>query len=256
MIRISQSTTLLWRVDNDLWLCGWKWSRYCSWNLKVDRQYFGTIHSRATYLTSNFESGAKIVVVPLFVLLLLSWSFLMSWTPIGCFPGLDPSGSRGIKILKIYDLTESLDNMGARICDPIGSLDKPGSPDLWSNRIPDPDPWDRIPGSIFGIHGHVWSSARTAFHFESSLTGRLNTSKQVGGPGPTPGGIPRLVVVVKIRHHLWPLVGIDQLTLAPLGGGKGPPLWFFANSSWSTRNFALKLAIPYRPTIPHLVSNK
>ena len=54
-------------------------------NLKVDRQYFGTIHSRATYLTSNFESEAKIVVVPLFVLLFLSWSFLMSWTPIGCF---------------------------------------------------------------------------------------------------------------------------------------------------------------------------
>ena len=49
-----------------------------------------------------------------------------------------------------------------------------------------------------------------------------------------------------------------RLTLAPLGGGgggpKGPPLWFFANSSWSTGNFALKLAIPLRATIPHLVS--
>ena len=38
------------------------------------------------------------------------------------------------------------------------------------------------------------------------------------------------------------------------GGGKGPPLCFFANSSWSTGNFALKLAISLRPTIPHLVS--
>ena len=24
------------------------------------------------------------------------------------------------------------------------------------NRIRDPDPWDQIPGSVFGIHGHVW----------------------------------------------------------------------------------------------------
>ena len=45
------------------------------------------------------------------------------------------------------------------------------------------------------------------------------------------------------------------LTLAPLGGGaKGPPLWFFANSSGSTGNFDLKLAIPLWATIPHLVS--
>ena len=40
------------------------------------------------------------------------------------------------------------------------------------------------------------------------------------------------------------------------GGGaqRAPPLWFFANSSWSTGNFALKLAIPLRATIPHLVT--
>ena len=44
------------------------------------------------------------------------------------------------------------------------------------------------------------------------------------------------------------------LTLAPLGGGAKGPLWFFANSSWNTGNFALKLAIPLRATIPHLVS--
>ena len=48
--------------------------------------------------------------------------------------------------------------------------------------------------------------------------------------------------------------GLFPLTLAPLGGGQRAPLWFFANSSWSTGNFALKLAIPLRPTIPHLVS--
>ena len=46
------------------------------------------------------------------------------------FSGLDPSGSRGIKILKIYDLTESFDNLGVRIGDPIGSLDRPGTQDL------------------------------------------------------------------------------------------------------------------------------
>ena len=46
------------------------------------------------------------------------------------------------------------------------------------------------------------------------------------------------------------------LTLAPLGGGPKGPLWFFADSSWSTGNFALKLAIPLRATIPHLVSKK
>ena len=28
--------------------------------------------------------------------------------------------------------------------------------DLWSERIRDPDPCDQIPGSVFGIHGHVW----------------------------------------------------------------------------------------------------
>ena len=37
------------------------------------------------------------------------------------------------------------------------------------------------------------------------------------------------------------------------GGGKEPPV-VFANSSWNTGNFALKLAIPLRATIPHLVS--
>ena len=42
------------------------------------------------------------------------------------------------------------------------------------------------------------------------------------------------------------------LNLRPAGGPKAP-LWFFANSSWSTRNFALKLAIPLRATILHLV---
>ena len=40
----------------------------------------------------------------------------------------------------------------------------------------------------------------------------------------------------------------------PAGGGAKGPLWFFANSSSSTGNFALKLAIPLRATIPHLVS--
>ena len=44
------------------------------------------------------------------------------------------------------------------------------------------------------------------------------------------------------------------LTLAPLGGGQRAPLWFFTNCSWSTGNIALKLAIPLRTTIPHLVS--
>ena len=44
-----------------------------------------------------------------------------------------------------------------------------------------------------------------------------------------------------------------SLTLAPL---PPPPLWFFANSSWSTDNFALKLVIPLPATIPHLVSKK
>ena len=34
----------------------------------------------------------------------------------------------------------------------------------------------------------------------------------------------------------------------------GGPLWFFASNSWSTGNFVLKLAIPFRATIPHLVS--
>ena len=44
------------------------------------------------------------------------------------------------------------------------------------------------------------------------------------------------------------------LTLALLGGGGGKgPLWFFANSSRSTGNFALKLAISLRETILHLV---
>ena len=47
----------------------------------------------------------------------------------------------------------------------------------------------------------------------------------------------------------------NPLTLAPLGGGgQRAPLWFFANSSWSTGNFALKLAIPLRATILHIVS--
>ena len=27
--------------------------------------------------------------------------------------------------------------------------------DPWSERIRDPDPWDQIPGSVFGIHGHI-----------------------------------------------------------------------------------------------------
>ena len=46
---------------------------------------------------------------------------------------------------------------------------------------------------------------------------------------------------------------LNFLNPRPAGGPKGP-LWFFANSSWSTENFALKLAIPLRATIPHLVS--
>ena len=29
------------------------------------------------------------------------------------------------------------------------------SGDRWSERIRAPDPWDQIPGSVFGIHGHV-----------------------------------------------------------------------------------------------------
>ena len=44
-----------------------------------------------------------------------------------------------------------------------------------------------------------------------------------------------------------------SLTLAPLGAQRSP-LWFFANNSWSTGNFAFKLAIPPRATIPHIVS--
>ena len=37
-----------------------------------------------------------------------------------------------------------------------GSFDKMKRMDLWSHRIPDPDPLDQILGSIFGIHEHVW----------------------------------------------------------------------------------------------------
>ena len=45
-----------------------------------------------------------------------------------------------------------------------------------------------------------------------------------------------------------------ELNPRPAGGAQRAPLWFFANSSWSTGNFALKLAIPLRTTIPLLVS--
>ena len=48
---------------------------------------------------------------------------------------------------------------------------------------------------------------------------------------------------------------VRGLTLASLGGGgaKGT-MCFFANSSWSTGHFALKLVTPLRATIPHIES--
>ena len=53
------------------------------------------------------------------------------------------------------------------------------------------------------------------------------------------------------RNPAWLSIIINP---RPAGGAQRAPLWFFANSSWSTGNFALKLVIPLRATISHLVS--
>ena len=67
-----------------------------------------------------------------------------------------------------------------------------------------------------------------------------------------------VISLIPILRGIIPAPNTCPLTLAPLGGGggKGYGFLFFANSSWSTVNFALKLAIPLRATIPHLVSKK
>ena len=96
----------------------------------------------------------------------LSFIFLLwvSWIPQGLFL----SGS-----MIPVDLTEKV-YIGSMISvDPPKntnsdiwsreSFDKVKSVDLWSHRIPDPDPWVQILGSIFGIHEHVciWPSTGT-----------------------------------------------------------------------------------------------
>ena len=70
----------------------------------------------------------------------------------------DPYGSRHITESYISDPDGSLALLWRQIYDPsgsVGKLSKLWGSDLWSERIRNPDPWDQIQGSVFGIHGHV-----------------------------------------------------------------------------------------------------
>ena len=107
-------------------------------------------------------------------------------------------------------------------------------------------PW----GPQFGLQRKIdWNSFVLIFDELSNVFPFFFTTNRSrdrrGGGGRTP-----------LPSRWWKICSASgtRVNLRPVGGPKGPPLWFFANSSWSTGNFALKLAIPLRATIPHLVS--
>lgn len=53
------------------------------------------------------------------------------------------------------DLSGSLDIYHVQIYDPSGSIDKVTGSDLWSQWIPEQDPWDPMPDPFSRIHPHV-----------------------------------------------------------------------------------------------------
>ena len=76
----------------------------------------------------------------------------------------DPCGSRHNTKSLISVPNGSLALLPRRIYmyDPSGSVGKLWGLDLWSEPIRNPDPRDQIPGSVFGIHGHVWLAFASA----------------------------------------------------------------------------------------------
>ena len=159
----------------------------------------------------------------------LSFIFLLwiSWIPRGLFL----SGS-----MISVDLTEkvylgsmiSVDprKIQTQIYDPRGSFDKMKSVDLWSHRIPDPDPWDRILGSIFGIHEHVCLKGQVQRiwpQVKSGQVGHMVTNMTHFGNHVSHGQM-----VTKIGHIAYPAPGWRSQPPSPWWGGGGgkmtPPL--------------------------------
>ena len=85
---------------------------------------------------------------------LLKKSIQYTWVSlVGYRIPMDPATIRSLRSRskRISHLIAKEDLWSQWICRKLWGLD------LWSERILDPDPWDQIPGFIFGIHGHVCS---------------------------------------------------------------------------------------------------
>ena len=92
---------------------------------------------------------------------------------------LDLSKSHGKKSSWIHDPIGSDGKFRGWIYDLCGSSDKIECVDLWSGRIPDPDPWDRIPDPFWISSAHVCWNHLSRFESAQVVPVRLSLSESV-----------------------------------------------------------------------------